>query len=43
MSRNMISEIRAMLERRLSANDIAHRLCLDVYDVQLVINTLKTS
>jgi hypothetical protein len=43
MSRSMICEIRSMLERHLTASDIAHRLCLDTNDVELVIATLQSS
>ncbi len=43
MSRSMICEIRSMLERHLTANDIAHRLWLDIDDVKLVIATLQSS
>ena len=42
MSRILISEIRAMLELHLSADQIAHRLCLNIEDVKLAINILKS-
>ena len=42
MSRSTICEIRSMLERHLTASDIAHRLCLNISDVELVINNLKS-
>jgi predicted transposase YdaD len=45
MSRQLISEIKAMLELHLSAEQIAHRTCLSIASVQeaiLAINTLKS-
>jgi hypothetical protein len=43
MSRGLINEIKAMLERHWSAKEIAHKLWLDVDTVNLVIKTLKNS
>ena len=46
MSRQLLSEIRAMLELHLSADQIAHRLCLTVATVEdaiLDIHSLKSS
>jgi predicted transposase YdaD len=46
MSRQLLSEIRAMLELHLSAEQIAHRTCLSIASVKqaiLVINNLKSS
>ena len=46
MSRILINEIRAMLELHLSADQIAHRLCLSVVAVEdaiLAIDGLKNS
>jgi hypothetical protein len=42
MSRILINEIKAMLELRLTAVQIAHRLCLNEEDVKLAITTLKS-
>jgi hypothetical protein len=42
MSRILITEIKAMLERRLTPNEIAHRLCLNEEDVKLAIATIKS-
>ena len=44
MSRQIINEIKAMLELHLSAEQIAHRLCISIVNVQdaiLAINNLK--
>jgi hypothetical protein len=42
MSRILISEIRAMLELHLTADQIARRLSIHTEDVKLVINSLKS-
>jgi hypothetical protein len=42
MSRILVNEIKAMLELRLTAVQIAHRLCLNEDQVKLVINNLKS-
>ena len=42
MSRLLISEVKSMLELKLSAFDIAHRLCASVDEVILAINYLKS-
>jgi hypothetical protein len=41
MSRQLISEIRSMLELHLTAEQIAHRLCMNVQLVSLAIADLK--
>jgi hypothetical protein len=43
MSKGIILEIKAMLERHWSAKEIAHKLWLDTDTVNLVIKTLKNS
>jgi hypothetical protein len=43
MSRILVKEIKAMLELRLSAVQIAHRLCIPTADVDLAIQLLKLS
>jgi len=41
MSRLILAEIRSYLELRLSAFEIAQRLCINVNDVKLAIDNLK--
>jgi len=41
MSRILFNEIKAMLELRLTPKQIAHRVCVPVESVNLVIETLK--
>jgi hypothetical protein len=43
MSRQLLSEIKSMMELHLTVEQIAHRLCLNVHQVSLAINRLKTS